>query len=109
MVGIMILCMLQRLYNDKKAGRYLFSFLRTISVSFGSIITEELCADLYGKLETLHTTGAIRIWSSTIPRNSGLIHVLGYGTNGGVDIMLAKGEPDKYSHTMGHQRPALYR
>ncbi|MCI8271545.1 MAG: hypothetical protein HFG16_04445 [Erysipelotrichaceae bacterium] len=65
---------------------------------------------MYGELATLYTTGAIRIWSSTVPHgswSSAPYHVLGYGTNGGVDVMLAKGEPDIYAHTMGHQRPAL--
>ncbi|MCI8271494.1 MAG: hypothetical protein HFG16_04185 [Erysipelotrichaceae bacterium] len=68
-----------------------------------------MCADLYGELAALYTTGAIRIWSSSITRGSWLvpIHVLSYGTNGGVDIMQVIGEPDKFAHTMGHQRPAL--
>ena len=82
-------------------------------MSYGTISLEEQCSQLYGELATLYTTGAIRIWSSTVP-HEGIwgdypFHVIGYGTNGGADIMLAKGEPDTYSHTMGHQRPALYK
>jgi hypothetical protein len=81
----------------------------TISASFGTYIRPEQCADLFGELATLYTTGDIRIWSSSMFSNLGQwdMDAFAYGDNGGADIMWALGEPNKHSMTMGSQRPAL--
>ncbi|MCI8271546.1 MAG: hypothetical protein HFG16_04450 [Erysipelotrichaceae bacterium] len=83
----------------------------TISSYYGTYFLEEQCSDLFGSLAVLYTTGDVRIWSSSLPFSEKWMEydiVIGFGNNGGVDIMYAKGELDSFANTNGSQRPALY-